>query len=89
MSAPVEGEDMMARGREPRRDEVPGMRVLEEAVQEKDDGAVGAPFEQVMPEPVGDEEARAWRHEMESTIAVPVGESISTAVDSRSRAIIM
>jgi hypothetical protein len=43
----------------------------------------------VMAEPVGDEETRARRHEMESMTAVPAGGSMSTAVDSRSRAIIM
>ena len=57
VSAPVEGEDVMARGREPRGDEVPRVRVLEEAVQQENDGAVLTPFEQVVPEPVGDEEA--------------------------------
>src|SRR5262249_57031972 len=89
MSAPIEGEDVVAGVRQPRGDEIPGMRVLQEAVQEEDDGAALAPFEQVMAEPVGDEEARARRHEIESMTAVPAGGSMSTAVDSRGRAIII
>ena len=91
MAAPVEREDVMAGGGEPRRDQVPGVRMLQEAVQQQARPAPSlAPLEQVVPQPVGDDETRARASPVAaSTTAVPAGGSRSTAVDSSRRATIM
>ena len=89
MAAPVEGEDMVAGGGEPRRDQIPRARVLEEAVQQEEERAAVSPFHQMMAQAVRDDVTRARGHRSESTTAVPAGGSMSTAVDSSNRATIM
>jgi hypothetical protein len=90
VTPPVEGEDVPASGGEARGDQVPGVGMLQEAMEQEKDRRVSLPpVEQVMAQAVGDDEAVARRHRTASTIAVPAGPSRSTAVDSSNRATIM
>ena len=87
VAAPVEREDVMAGGGELRRHQVPGVRMLQESVEQQHDRPVVAPLEQVVPQPVGDDESGARAHRFAaSTTTVPAGGSSSTPVDSSRRA---
>src|SRR4029453_3977890 len=81
---PVERDHVPAGRGEVGCDQVPGVGVLQEPVQQEQRGSSRvAPLQDVVTQAVGDDEARAGRHRIESTTAVPAGGWMSTGGGSR------